>query len=131
MAENLLTPDDVNFVKNLLRQGSVKWKGRSECLKRARKRVRVGETKTGKAVWKFYWQCAACSEWFRNEKQMEVDHIEEIGPFKGCWTDYINRVFCSQDNLQALCVACHMKKTTRYNNATIRWKRKTGPMSAP
>lgn len=55
---------------------------------------------------------------------MEVDHIVEVGPFTN-WNEFVPRVFCGQENLQALCTTCHMKKTQLYNSAPFRWKRKT------
>lgn len=123
MAEYILPQDDIDFIKNLLRQGSVKWKGRSECLRLARKRVLVRKNKAGQPVYKYHWQCAHCRRWTKNEKLMEVDHIIEIGQFTN-WNEYIPRVFCDQENLQALCVACHLKKTKAFNSARTKWKRK-------
>lgn len=124
MAEYTLPQDDIDFIKNLLRQGSVKWQGRAECLRRARKRVMVRRSKTGQPIYKYHWQCASCRRWTKNEKLMEVDHIIEIGSFNGDWNLYVPRVFCGQDNLQALCVVCHLKKTKKFNSARTRWKRK-------
>lgn len=118
-----LPPDDIAFIRNQLRQASVKWAGRAECLKRARKKVLVRHTKDKKPVYKFHWQCAKCRKWSRNEKEMEVDHVEEIGPFKGDWNEYLWRHF-RRDNLQALCVVCHLKKTKAYNSAKTKWQRK-------
>ncbi len=81
-----------------------------------------GTYKNGKPKYKYYWKCAKCAELFRDEKSMEVDHIIEIGPFNGCLNDYAERMFCGQDNLQALCVGCHKKKTA--TNASLRFERK-------
>jgi 5-methylcytosine-specific restriction endonuclease McrA len=55
---------------------------------------------------------------------MEVDHIIEIGSFNGNWNEYLFRHFPAQENLQALCVPCHLKKTKAFNSARTRWKRK-------
>lgn len=123
--KNLLPHEDVVFIVNILRQGSVKWRGRSECLKKSRKKVFVRKSKKGTAVYKYHWQCATCLKWFRNEKDLEVDHIEEVGPFSGDWNDFLSRMFCDQSNLQALCVSCHQKKTNVYANQRVGWKRKT------
>ena len=119
-----MTPDDIRFVINVLRQGSVKWSGRAEALRRARKKVLVRIGKRGQKIFKFHWQCASCREWSKNSKSVEVDHIEEIGPFNGNWDDYVRRVFCDQKNLQILCIRCHCLKTTRYSSARGRWQRK-------
>lgn len=119
-----MTPEDVTFIKNILRQGTIKWPGRAECLRRARKKVFVRVGKRGQNIYKYFWQCAICKEWFRDVNSMEVDHIEEIGPFTGDWNDYIARVFSPQSNLQALCTVHHLAKTLRYSSARARWKRK-------
>lgn len=121
---NKLKPQDVEWLRNAIRQASVKWPGRAECLRRARKKVLVGRTKKGKATYKFHWQCAKCLRWERNEKLMEVDHINEIGPFCGDWNIHLFKHFPEQDGLQALCVVCHMKKTNAFNSARTKWKRK-------
>lgn len=119
-----LSDDEIKFVMNALRQASIKWEGRRECLNRARKRVRTGTSKEGNARFKYYWQCGKCLNWYRNEKDVEVDHILEIGPYNGDWNEYVLKVFCGQDNLQCLCIGCHMKKTMQYNSARTRWERK-------
>lgn len=123
--KNLLCDADVEYIKNLLRRGTTKWKGRADCLRRARKRFKEGYLKNGKPNWKYYWKCAHCEQWFRDEDSMEVDHITEIGSFKGDWNDFINKVYdWSRKNLQALCIVCHKKKTKKFNAATTRWQRK-------
>lgn len=119
-----LTPDDVKFVMNAIRRESVKWSGRRECLDLARKRVRVGTTKDGNPKFKYHWQCAKCEKWFRNESDLEVDHITEIGAFCGDWNNTLLRMLPSVDDLQALCTICHMKKTNAFNAANTKWKRK-------
>lgn len=121
-----LPHDDVKFIINALRQASIKWPGRAEALDRARKKVWEGKRnkKTGKKILKFYWQCSHCEKWYRNETDVEVDHIVEVGPFCGDWNKFLARLFTTQDNLQVLCVVCHMKKTNAYNAAHLKWKRK-------
>lgn len=117
-----LPPDDIKFIINALRHESVKWSGRRAALDSARKRVRVGTTKKGKPKYKFHWQCAKCDRWYRNEHDVEVDHVVEIGPFCGDWNRFLLRMFASA--LQVLCTVCHMKKTNAYNAAHLKWKRK-------
>ena len=122
--KNLLDKETTAYVLNLLRKGTIAWGGRAECLKLAREAVFEGRiTQKGKKVFKYYWKCAHCQNLFRNESDMEVDHIDEIGTFKGDWNVHIKRIFCGQDNLQALCVGCHLKKTS-FGNAKARFKRK-------
>lgn len=115
----------LEHILNVLRRGTVTWSGRALCLKRARKRVWDGEvTAKGKRVFKLYWKCAKCEKWFRDEKELEVDHIIEVGSFNGDWNEYIERLYCEIENLQALCIICHSKKTSGYN-AAMKFKRKS------
>lgn len=106
-----------DFIANLLRQGTIKWDGRAECLRRARKKVFVRVGLKGQKIYKYFWQCALCRVWFRDVGQLEVDHIVEIGPHNGDLCSFMKRVYCGQDNLRALCIVCHLKKTSGYNAA--------------
>lgn len=61
-----------------------------------------------------HFQCTSCGKEFTN-KDMEVDHINPVvDPEKGfvSWDDFINKLFCERENLQALCKPCHKNKTT-------------------
>lgn len=113
----------IDYVINLLRQGTIKWEGRKTCLRRARKKVLVGQTKEGKPKYKLHWQCAKCKTWFNSQDALEVDHIVEIGPFEGDWNKFVSKVFCGQDNLQALCIVCHKRKTSFFNSR-LKYERK-------
>lgn len=116
--------ETLDHILNILREGTVTWGGRSECLRRARKRVEEGLFKNGKKKIKYYWQCAKCKAWYRDESSLEVDHIVEIGKRPESVDDivpYIKRMYCDIENLQALCIVCHKKKTLA--NAS-QWRRK-------
>ena len=110
------------YVINILRQGTIKWEGRTNAIKKSRKRFAVGRHKNGKVKWKWYYFCKRCNGKFRDETDMEVDHIDEVGPYKGDLHEYAERMYCHQDNLQALCIRCHARKTSAA--APYRWKRK-------
>ncbi len=116
--------EDIAYIMNVLRQGTIKWSGRRECLRRARKRVLIGKYKNGNPEYKYHWQCADCKNWFKNEKEMEVDHIIEIGPFVVDWNTMVPKIYCGQDNLACLCQSCHLRKTKKFNSAATLWKRK-------
>lgn len=115
----------LDYVLNLLRQGTIKWDGRKRCLRRARKLVHDGTYyQNGNPIKKYFWKCAKCKQWFRDESEMEVDHVVEIGPFNGDLHNYADRMYPEDPNaLQALCVLCHSKKTATFN-ATARFTRK-------
>ena len=123
------TQSDIEFVYNLLRHSTVKWSGRKEALRRARRRFFVRMSKKGKPIFKWKWRCAKCQRWYRNQEDVEVDHINEIGgvtSFNGDWNEMIFKIMPRpvKDHLQVLCVACHLRKTNAYMAAPKKWKRK-------
>lgn len=110
------------FIINLLRRGTLKYPGRREAILRVRKRFKEGKTRKGKTKWKWWYRCEECDYWFRDESDLEVDHIEEVGEYKGDLHDYAERMYNFGDNAQAICIKCHRRKTTA--SAKERWGRK-------
>jgi len=123
MSKAQIDKKDLKYILNLLREGTVQWQGRSKCLERFRKKVFERMSLKGKPIYKFFWTCALCSKDYRNISDVQVDHIYEVGSYKGDLHDYISRLYCDQDNLQVLCVYCHQVKTSNFN-ATLRLERK-------
>lgn len=129
-----LDQETINHVINVLRRGTVQWPGRRDAFERASKKVWEGRRRkkkckksgkpAGSKIWKLFWQCAHCQEWFRDKTELECDHIVEVGPFLGNLRKWIEGLYCGADNLQILCVVCHQIKTNGYN-ATRRFKRKS------
>lgn len=115
--------ETVKHILNVLRRGTITWKGRTACLNRHRVLRVCGKYKNGKNIERYFYPCEICRGYFDSPKKLEVDHIEEIGSFNGDFNTYISRMYCSPDNLQAICVACHMVKTSRFN-ASIHYTRK-------
>ena len=114
---------DIDYVCNALRRATVKWPGRTDCIKKNRRKVYTGKTvKDNKVKTRYEVRCCKCKGWFK-PSGVEVDHIEEIGGFKGDFNEFIERMYCDASNLQTLCVQCHSKKTSNYNAARI-YKRK-------
>lgn len=54
------------------------------------------------------YRCNKCKKLFP-KKEVQVDHIEEIGAFIN-WDTYMERLFCPISNLQVLCKPCHKGK---------------------
>lgn len=119
-----MTKRTTAHVLNILRKGTVTWYGRNRCLKRYSEQVfeRIG--KEGQKIYKTHYRCGDCDRLFRDQTEMEVDHIEEIGSFNGDYNEHIERMYCNQENLMALCIACHKKKTGKFNSANNRYERK-------
>ena len=94
-----------SFVRAGLRAKFNKWPPKWETYNNARRVV------TGKRH-KYEYQCAKCKQWWK-AKEVEIDHIKEIGSLKD-FSDlprFTRRLFCSVADLQVLCIPCHRKKT--------------------
>jgi 5-methylcytosine-specific restriction endonuclease McrA len=92
------------FVVDALRRASLRWQPRTK----AKQAARVGRNA---------YKCACCGEVVPN-KRVIIDHIAPVvDPETGFqdWNTYIPRLFCSVDNLQAICRECSNKKTSREN----------------
>jgi hypothetical protein len=120
----MLDKETTEYIINVLRRGTVTWPGRNECLNRGRRKRIIGKLKKGGD--KFLWErdCDGCKKWFLlKDNLLEVDHIDEVGPYKGDLHEYAERMYCGQNNLQALCIVCHARKTSNFNS-TLRYERK-------
>lgn len=108
----------LNFVKNLLRSGTFKWKPRSIAKNKGRVQI-LTECKSRKGIISkrmiWFYSCATCPpEKLYREKSIKMDHIEPVvDPLVG-YKDletYADRMFCGEENFQRLCQDCHDKKT--------------------
>ena len=97
------------FVIAVLRSGTRRYPPKWEVLKEAYVGIRLNEktNREGK-----HYLCALCEGEFP-AKEIQIDHkIPVTGP-EGftTWDNYIERLFCSKENLQAICVGCHKIKS--------------------
>lgn len=95
-----------SFIRSALRQAFNKYPPKYEALRRARRKVE------GKGRQKWEYQCAMCGEWFQ-QKEVQVDHIVAAGSLTS-YKDlpgFVERMFCSVDELQVLDKECHKLKT--------------------
>ena len=91
--------DTIEYIINVLRQGTITWAGRNECLNRNRYLVCVGRYKNGKEKSIWYRNCDNCGKGFAlKDNSLEVDHIKEIGPFEGDFNSFIARMYCNKFN---------------------------------
>lgn len=61
---------------------------------------------------------------------MAIDHIESVVPVTGFdnWQAYVDRLFCSAENLQVLCKEpCHKEKSLKENAERRAFKALTKP----
>jgi hypothetical protein len=59
------------------------------------------------------YQCRACGEWTKSTA-VSVDHITPVIDVQVGfvdWNQFVERLFCGPDNLQAICDTCHNAKT--------------------
>jgi len=92
------------WLRSGLRQMSLRWPPRKQVELAARRRYN-GTNK--RRTWEYL--CAACGSWFAG-KEIQVDHIEEIGTLKA-FSDlpqFCERLFCEKSDLRVLCDNCHL-----------------------
>lgn len=95
-----------SFIVSLIRSGSRRWPPRYETLNEAKTEKKVN-VKTGRLAQ--HYRCAECKQEFTS-KDIQIDHINPVvDPAVGFvdWNTFIERMFCSKDNLQVLCKTCH------------------------
>ena len=73
-------------------------------------------------------KCPVCKE-FTPTYKMEVDHIEPIIPLNSSledmsWDEVVNRTWCDNKGLVALCKLCHIIKTKAENKIRREHKKK-------
>ena len=99
----------ISFIKSSLRSASRRWSP-------------IHKTKKDANVSYGLYKCAGCGQIVPPTKKVKdkrtqnifVDHIKPIiDPVKGftTWDDFIENLFCEQDNLQLLCKDCHDAKS--------------------
>ena len=64
------------------------------------------------------YQCSSCSK-VVGPKDIKIDHINPVVPIEGftTWDDFISRLFCDENGLQAICKDCHKIKTDKENSS--------------
>lgn len=111
-----------SFISSNLRQGSRRWAPISEVQKKAR-------------VSRGVYLCAGCNEKVpattkegrKRVQNIFVDHIDPIvDPEVGftTWDEYINRMFCEEENLQLLCKSCHDEKSGKERAVAVERRKK-------
>lgn len=100
-----------------------------------RKWAPIQEVKKKANVERGIYLCAGCGEHVpptikQGRKRVQnvfVDHIDPIvDPTTGFTTfdNFINRMFCEEDNLQLLCGECHDKKTMKERALAAEYRKK-------
>lgn len=98
------------FIVAVLRSGTRRWPPKYRVLNTAKTEKKINKSSGRLAQ---HYRCNACKAEFP-ASQMQVDHIQPVvDPVKGFkdWNTFIKRLFCDEDNLQAICKLCHKLKT--------------------
>jgi 5-methylcytosine-specific restriction endonuclease McrA len=76
------------------------------------------------------YQCQSCSK-VVGPKEIKIDHIDPVIPVTGFvdWNDVVERLFCEESGLQAICIECHSVKTEEENKQRRRWKKEKAVIS--
>jgi 5-methylcytosine-specific restriction endonuclease McrA len=106
----MLDKKAASWLKCQLRKISKYWPEKTKVFRRAKVDIGV-------------YKCESCNQRFKRD-ELQIDHIEPIVGLEGfvSWDEYIERMFCSYEKLQALCRPCHQIKTKKENE--IRRKNK-------
>lgn len=99
-----------SFITSTLRGGLRRWPPKWDCLKEAFTSKKIN-SKTGRLA--SHYRCNGCKEEYTS-KDIQIDHINPVVcPKEGfiSWDEFIKRLYCPKENLQALCRACHLVKT--------------------
>lgn len=99
-----------SFIVSVLRSGARKWPPKYQTLADAYTETKTN-SKSGRQA--KHYRCNNCQDEFTS-KDVQVDHIlPVVDPKTGftTWDDYIKRLYCTKDNLQVLCTACHKEKS--------------------
>lgn len=96
-----------NFVINGLRKLSYRWPGRYNC------------NNLNKLGYNEYF-CNLCGV-VAGRKNFNLDHIIPVvdkNGFSG-FDDYIEKMFCTEDNFQRVCKVCHKEKSLKETNKRV------------
>lgn len=109
-----------SFVTSALRGAFRRFPNKFGALREAAAGIKTNKA-TGRQA--KHYTCANCGDDFPSNG-VHVDHLKPIVGVEGfkSWDDFIDKLFCSVDNLQILCIPCHKLKTKEENEARKRSK---------
>lgn len=102
-----------SFIRSCLRRAWSKYPVKFQALQAARKPYEGEDKRT-----KWTYQCNICKGWFKTT-EVSVDHKLPCGSLKD-YDDlpvFVQRLFCSAEDLQILCAPCHREKTNAEREA--------------
>lgn len=100
------------FIVSLLRSGMRRFPNKSEALSKA-KTTKKKNKKTNRLAQ--HYKCASCRKEFPLS-DVQVDHIQPVVDTKQGfvdWNTFIERMYCTTENLQVICKPCHKVKSDK------------------
>ena len=97
------------FITSAVRAGFRRFPPKFRVLEKAAVGKKINEASGRMAM---HYKCIECNQDYPS-KEVQVDHkCPVVGP-NGftTWDDFINNLFCGEENLQVLCKDCHSIKT--------------------
>jgi 5-methylcytosine-specific restriction endonuclease McrA len=93
-------------IRSALRTGMRFYKPKTDLLLKNRKPCK----NKGRQKWEY--TCESCKQKFKST-DVQVDHIVPAGSLKSYedLPEFVERLYCGEDNLQVLCKPCHRIKT--------------------
>lgn len=96
-----------SFIRSALRAAWLKYPVRYKVLDSAKVKYDGPDKRT-----KWLYRCNVCKSLVKS-KEIQVDHLIDAGSLKD-YSDlpgFVERLFCGEEHLQAICVPCHKKLT--------------------
>lgn len=110
-----------SFIVSVLRAGTRRWPAKYETLAAAKTEKKKNK-KTGREAQHYF--CTGCGEDFP-AKEVQVNHKEPVVSVEDgfiSWDTFIERLYCSKNNLEVLCRACHKEITKKENELRKKYK---------
>jgi hypothetical protein len=112
-----------SFITSTIRAGFRRYPAKYEALNLAKVGKKINEVSGRLAE---HYRCRSCLKDYP-ATLVQVDHIEPVvDPLEGFqgWDRFISRLYCSVENLQILCKACHLEKSKEERTKRTGNKRK-------
>lgn len=101
---------------NQLRRLSLKFPPAIRATNRTREEYYI-LSKKGKPMKRVKYTCASCGKKDLKRSEMNLDHkipVVGVEGFKD-WNEFIEGLFCAEENLWLICIPCHDAKTASEN----------------
>lgn len=118
-----MTTKERNLVKGAIRRVF----SRSDLRKSALDRAKVIIRSLQRPRVKTWYQCRSCDSYCAGY-EMQVDHIDPIIPTytsleRMTWDQVVDRIWCEESNLRAICLTCHKAKSKIENDERRKYKK--------